>query len=160
MSPSLYLRSLELQVFCEWRRRMFRAVPWSWFCFCHYVSARSLAVWCVFRFMPVSKRRWLICDSRWKAGKPAMAGNDTSWTVSRICLFEVFAEHSSARFPDKWKNSFRDTLVLEQALQTADYRTSESFVSTVPWTNWINLSPTKRELYYSHYFSQHAKDCN
>lgn len=75
-----------------------------------------------------------------------MAGNDTSWT----CLFEVFAEHSSARYPDKWKTSFKDTLVLEQALQTADYHTSESFVSTVPWTNWINLAPTKWELYYSH----------
>lgn len=60
-----------------------------------------------------------MCDSRWEAGKPAMAGSGTSWTVSRICLFEVFAEHSSARFPDKWKDLFKDTLVLEQALHNA-----------------------------------------
>lgn len=49
-----------------------------------------------------------------------MAGNDTLWTVSRICLFEVFTEHPPAWFPDKWKDLFADTLVLEQALQTAD----------------------------------------
>lgn len=83
-------------------------------------------------------------------GKPAMAGNDTLWTISRIRSFEVFAEHSSAWFPDKRKDLFRDTLVLEQALQTADYSTSQSFVSTIAWTNWINLSPTKWELYSSH----------
>lgn len=79
-----------------------------------------------------------------------MAGNDSSWTVSRICPFEEFAEHSSAWFPDKWKDSFKDTFVLEQALQTADYSTSQSFVSTRAWANWINLSPTKWDLYYSH----------
>ena len=89
-----------------------------------------------------------------------MAGSDTSRTVSRICSFEVFAEHSCAWFPDKWKASFRDTLVLEQALQTADDSTSQSFVSTVAWTILTKLSPTMWELYHSHYFSQHAKECN
>lgn len=101
-------------------------------------------------FTSVAETRWLICDSRWEAGKPAMAGNDTSWTVSRICSFEVFAEHPSACFPDKWKDLFKDTFVLEQALQTADYSTLQSFVSTMAWTNWINLSPTKWELFCSH----------
>lgn len=58
---------------------------------------------CSLWIMSVSKSRWLICDSRWEAGKQAMAENGTSWTVTHICLFEVFAEHSSAWFPDKWK---------------------------------------------------------
>lgn len=100
-------------------------------------------------FMSVSKRKWLICDSRRKAGKSEMAGSDTLWAVTCICLFEVFAEHSSAWFPDKRKIC-SDTFVLEQALQTADYSTSQSSVSTAAWTNWINLSPTKWELCYCH----------
>lgn len=151
MSPSPYQRHLELCVFFKSRCRMFSSVP-DPDSVSFIMSALALwpsevrSLW----FMSVSKRRWLICDSGREAGKPAMAGNDTLWTVSRICLFEVFAEHSSAWFPDKWKDLFRDTFVLEQALQTADYSTSQSFVSTVAWTNWINLSPTKWELCYSH----------
>ena len=69
-----------------------------------------------------------------------MTENGTSWTVSRICFFEVFAEHSCSWFPDKWKDLSKDTLVLEQALQTAGC-TSQTFVSTI---GGINLSPKHR----------------
>ncbi len=130
MSPSLYQRSLELCVFCKSSCWLLSSVP-------HpdsiSVIMSALGLWLsavrFLRFMSVSKRRWLICDSRWEAGTPATAGNDTSWTISRLCLFEVFAEHSSARSPNKWKDPLRDTFVLEQALQTADYSTSQSFES-------------------------------
>lgn len=49
-------------------------------------QSEVLSLW----FMSISKRRWLMCDSRWEARKSVMAGNDTSWTVSCNCLFEVF----------------------------------------------------------------------
>lgn len=64
MSPSLYQRSLELCIFCK-----SSCCPSSWFCFCHYVSARSLAVWGVFPPIHVSFREeminmWLQVGSR------------------------------------------------------------------------------------------------
>lgn len=129
------IRSSELCIFSKSSCWMLSWVPDA-----DSVIMSLLALWpCEVRslwFMSVSKRRWLIRDSRWEAGKPAMAENGTSWTVSRVSSFEVFAEHSSAWFPDKWKDSFKDTLVLEQALQTADCA-SQSFVSTIAETNWI-----------------------
>lgn len=89
-------------------------------------------------FVTVSKRRWLIRDSRWEAGKPVTAGNDTSLTVSHFCLFEVFAEHSSVWFPDKWKDLFKDALGFVQVLQTADCSTLKSFVCNVRLDNPVS----------------------
>lgn len=118
--------------------------PWSWFCSCHHVSDRSLAVRSSFLwFMSVSKGEMI---NMWLQVGSSEASDNWGWhfmDLSRICLFEVFAEHSPAWFPDKWKDPFKDTLVLEQALQTADCSILQSFVSTTGRTNWINLSPIK-----------------
>lgn len=69
--------------FSKSSRWMFSRVPDA-----DSVIMSLLALWpCEERshwFMSVSKRRWLIRDSRWEAGKPAMAENGTSWTVSRV----------------------------------------------------------------------------
>lgn len=58
-----------------------------------------------------------------------MAGNDTLWTVSRICLFEVCAEGFPR--PGFLTNGTiflnGDSFVLERALQTAGCTTSPSF---------------------------------
>lgn len=90
-----------------------------------------------------------MCDFRREPRKLAMAGTDTSGTdtsgtVSCILpVFEVFAEQASVGFPDKWQDSFKDALALEQALQTVDFGALKSFVSNMAWTIWmISLSPT------------------
>lgn len=119
-----------------------QAAGCPWFCFCHHVSARSLAVWSAFPLIHVTFKEeminmWLQVGSR---GKPAMAENDTSRTVSNLLVWSICWAFLCMV---SWQMEGFDTLVLEQALQTADYSTSQSFVSTTARTNWINLSPTK-----------------
>lgn len=156
MSLALYQRSLELCIFSKSSCWLFSSVPDL-----DSVTMSVLRLWstevCSLWFMSVSKRRWLISDSRWEAGKPAMAGNDTSWTVSRNCLFEVFCWAFLCVVSWQMERGIQRP-VLKQALQTAG--TLQPFVSTVVWTNWINLSPTKWELYYSHKSSLNAKEHN
>lgn len=114
------------------------------------VSARSLAVWSAFpsdscRF----QRRWLMCDSRWEARKSVMAGNDTSWTVSFNCLFEVFCWEFLCRVSWQMERHSKTHWVLWQLLQTAGYSSSQSCLLSVALIKWIIFSPMKWELYYS-----------
>lgn len=128
-------RAFTSKISCQ----VFSCVPGVPIFFIFVLSERhrgSPAVWSAFSLSHVSFKEEMINVRLQVGGREAtaMAENGTSWTVSRICSFEVFAEHSSAWLPDKWKDLFKDTLVLKQAIQTADC-TSQSFVSTWTGTN-------------------------
>lgn len=104
-------------------------------------------------FRSVSKRRWLICDLRWGAGKLGTAANDSSWTVSAKCLFEDFFFFLTERFlrMGSWQTEKRiQRHFLKQVLQTAGCSTLQSFVPAVVWTNWRNPSSKEGELSDSH----------
>lgn len=77
--------------------------------------------------------------------------------LSLVLCLKCCAEHSPARFRDKWKDVQRR---LKQALESAGCSTSQPSLSTVAWTKWIKLSPTKQELCHSHSFSLHPKQQN
>lgn len=148
MSPSLCQRSLELCIFCK-----SSCCPSSWFCFCHYVSARFLAVWGVLPPTHVSFKEEMI--NMWLQVGSREAGDGWEWhfvdrlslmPVWRICwAFLCMVSLTNWKIHSKthsfWSRHFK--------LKTIARR-NPSYLPQVAWTNWINLSPTKWELYYSH----------
>lgn len=148
MSPALCQRSLELCIFCKSSCWLFSSVPDSDSASVIMSVLVSGCLKCVsFWFLSVSKRRWLICDSRWEVGT---LSDGWKWHFTdRLSHLLVWSICWTFLCMVSWQMESFVQRHIRFGAGTSNC-TSQSFVSTVAWTILTKLSPTMWEVYHSH----------